>query len=862
MGFYRGNNWRSRYGLPGGRSKVKNKNLLLFVFAIMLLVSIAGASALPVSTLYYKFDNNESDATTVYDSMEAYTITTTGATYDTDNKKVGLTGLTSLLPTKVVGTTGTGDFTLCLWANNTNTALDRPIGVSAGGWLLIGFSLSAPSCSAGTFCLGLYNGGYPNTAESNVLNNSVYYHLCAISRGGRSLIYQDGVIVDNVSESIGNDGALSLASGTYFSGATDDFQMWKGTGLTSLEVEELYNRSLPDAPVISNFSVTAFDVYDNSTINNFTVNIDGTDYTTTTGEAITNIYDNDSSLYTVIIKNASNNQGLYFNSSYTNYNVSSDKVGYLYQTEITFISYELFTNLSTATGNLTINGTPTTNKRKLRAGSYNISSLLFNDTVNNRTYLQKDFILNFSALFNGTVNLEDLYTTVLTINVLNAFSGANISNFSGNITHDETGGTVSFNVTTGTAYANLINGTYLLYVEADGYAVSYEANYKNISVQGPANNTNVSLWSNNSVRISIYDSETAVLITSNVSITVTGNASETVYYTATGEYFLENLTDGNYSFKFIDIAGNYSLVSYLVTVADRSTQILNAYLTQNAEQVVFTFKDSLTSTTIEGATVSQSKLIGIAYVLIESKLSDITGRVQFNYIPTAKYRFIATKSGYDNYLFYLDPVLFSTYTVNLDPITTQNNSIPYAGVSTVFTPKFFTNNNNNSLLFIISSPTGELQAYDVIILFNNTYNISSGSNAYGEELNVSLEVLGATIYDEVKLVFYYETTLGQQHNFTYYLPIKGTSALADTFAYNIGEDYGLGWFERVIISVGILIIVVGVVFLLAGATPGLVIGLTLMGYFAYIGFVPVWAVVIAGFVGLILLSRNPGVSYG
>lgn len=96
-----------------------------------------------------------------------------------------------------------------------------------------------------------------------------------------------------------------------------------------------------------NFSVEAFNLFNNSAIRAFNVTINGITYNTTTGNLTTGVYSNSSGLYDVVV-NADN----FFSVTYSDYNVSSDLSAYLYQAVLTLNAHNLLTGSSISAFNV------------------------------------------------------------------------------------------------------------------------------------------------------------------------------------------------------------------------------------------------------------------------------------------------------------------------------------------------------------------------------------------------------------------------------------------------------------------------------------------------------------------------------
>jgi hypothetical protein len=196
----------------------------------------------------------------------------------------------------------------------------------------------------------------------------------------------------------------------------------------------------------------------------------------------------------------------------------------------------------------------------------------------------------------------------------------------------------------------------------------------------------------------IFDESTNVAITgTNISIVITGANSSNTYSTSNGTYYITDLIDGAYTIQFS--GGVYAQKSYTVTVGDSSSQILNAYLTSSTTTVLFLIQDTNQQTPLEGVSFTATKLVNSTYIVTDSKASDLTGRVQISYIPNSKYCFILTYTNYVSKNFCLDPILFSTYTVNMDPDSQFTSEQDLFSLDTTWNPTRFYNNQLNNFSF-------------------------------------------------------------------------------------------------------------------------------------------------------------------
>lgn len=512
--------------------------------------------------------------------------------------------------------------------------------------------------------------------------------------------------------------------------------------------------------------------------------------------------------------------------------------------------------------------------------SYNISLLnsdlttnrsLINNTANNSLYwnlFDENLSLgsyaikiiatnNYSEIVNTTSNLFNFSkNALLNLSAVLTIDNSSIINFSIQIIDNNNTENRSYNTTNGSINIPIIKSrSYTIYLDAPGYALSNETILtNNISHQNHTMNT----YTENSVNIHIYDETTNILITDNITITFTQNTTEISNSTTTGTYYQDGLADGTWDIKFS--GGNYTLKTYTITVANRSTQNLNAYLSANSQYSIFNIIDFDSSAVIEGASFTQSKIINGSWTVITTKSSDITGRIQFDYLPYVKYQFLISATGYDDNLFYLDPVLFSTYNIRMTKTTTLSptNTPDYLGIYI----SYYNNNtgdttwnigSNNTLIWIISSPIGSLEKYNITIELPQGINISqNGSLANGEQFTQNFTINSTNTSDRLIINYCYESTTSYAKCFRFPYTIIGVYANTSMIA-NKDQTYGLGVFERVLLVTIIVLFVGGVVFIYGGAISGLVVTLFIYGFTLSTGFVTIWMIFPSLFVGFILI---------
>jgi hypothetical protein len=735
-------------------------------------------------------------------------------------------------------------------------------------------------------CYGSIGGGvtsawntynFSNNSQYCILNASVkYWIVIKTAPGGGSNYYKIGS--NNPSDCAG-----SFSYGT-------DTPGWTTAGTYDMSIY-IFNKTIPGAtitPAIGyNANTTTESSYYNNThgwiyssfavtdfpSSNTTIKLYNTSglYSTITG--LSNYSYNFTSLppgnYTL---NATASNGT------TTINISTSKIYKIYSmilnisnpsttgqeiNEYLNISYvtNIDPNVSTIIGyNISLLNSDLSNNRSLINNTANnsLNWNVFDENLSLGSYAIKIIATNnYSEIINTTSNLFNFSkNALLNLSAALTIDNSSIINFSVQIIDNNNTENRSYNTTNGSINIPIIKSrSYTIYLDATGYALSNETiSTNNISHQ----NHTMRTYTENSVSINIYDETTNLLITQNITIEFTQNLSDIINTTTTGMYYQDGLADGTWNIKFS--GGNYTLKSYTITVANRSTQNLNAYLSANSQYSIFNIIDFDSSAVIEGASFTQSKIINGSWTVINSKSSDITGRVQFDYIPNAKYQFLISATGYDDNLFYLDPVLFSTYNIRMTKTTTLSptNTADYLGIYISYYNNntgdtTWNNNNNNTLIWIISSPIGSLEKYNITIELPQGINISqNGILANGEQFTQNFTINSTNTSDRLIINYCYESTTSYPKCFRFPHTIIGVYANTSMLA-NKDQTYGLGVFERVLLVTIIVLFVGGMVFIYGGAIPGLVVTLFVYGFTLSTGFVTIWMIFPSLFVGFIMI---------
>jgi hypothetical protein len=453
-----------------------------------------------------------------------------------------------------------------------------------------------------------------------------------------------------------------------------------------------------------------------------------------------------------------------------------------------------------------------------------------------------------SQVLNVTKNAQ------LNLTFYDATTNVSISNFTVNIT-DLYGSLESWTTSGSVLSVDIVKlMNYSLSVDSLNYALTNVSFNSNSSTY---QKLNTSLYKTNSVQINVYDESSLALITNvtgggTMNITFIADSGSIAYNTTTGTLFVSNITEGTYEVKFN--APLYAQRSYYLTITNRSTQTLNAYLSQSTINLLLTYVNKETGELIENVGVNVYKIINGSWTAVATGFTDITGRWQVSVTTNTNYRFSSTITGYDDKTFNLNPVIFTAYTVQLTKQQSSSTQLDFSNINVYILNTTFTNNGSNSFSWQISAPSGNLEQY-AYSLSTQCKNISSfsGVNAFGG-INVDTFNLScASVTDHVTLKYNYTLTGGELRSFVYTYSIIG-NAVDGSFMSNNNEHYGMGLFERILLVVLITIVMAGLITKFSNIVAGLGAGLLIMSYLSYIGFIEWWLIAPTLLVGFILIT--------
>lgn len=831
---------------------IKQK-ILILIFVLILYSSFASAALTASNTiLYYSFNGGDlnNSASSSYTGLNSGTTNASGfigdardfsgtAQYIEVNASAGMLG----------GATGSG--TVNVWAYPDTLGAEYWI---AGIWGHGNNEFLFKTQAASKF-EACFNGCVSMVTSAAALPATGQWYMLTLTWNTTGMyLYINGTYSATTVNTKGAAGATRMVLGmnddgdtSYFNGKLDEISIWN-VSLSATDISALYNSgsglAYPFSTAATNFSVTATDEITGASLN-ISVWVDGTSYGTNT-TVTTDLLSNSTTLHNVTVGAAN-----YFNRTYTNLNISSNLAASLHQAEVCFNATEKISGAAVTLNNVTINSTA----RTVSPFCFNVSASTINAKAQKTGWFSRNQSYTIAALSNATETVLNMSYANLTISAKDGSTNATLTGYTltiNSLNFSGWPGETAAGVTNYSFY--LINGTYNISIDVPGYELTNAQ--ANITVNGNTNYT-FTLYKENSIRIFIYDEITNAPILTNITIRFSDNSTTWENTTTTSQSFVYNITPSVYTILFY--GSGYSTRTYTVTVGNRTTQTLNAYMISSNYSTTFTIKDVDSGDTLSNVSISMYKQVNSSWVVVESKFSDISGRALFYYDPIGSYKFYLSLIDYNDYVFFLNPILFSSYDVYMSQTSLLNATQDYDGVAVIYAPNYFANNENTTFNFIISSPDGLLTEYGINLTHPGGSVTDTGVNAIGSQLTAWVNITGATAYDRVRLDYYYISSTTGRHDFVAYFPIAFNISVADnTFLSNKNKTYGLGIFERILIVTLIVLFIVGIGTLVGQPIPAMALGLFCFGYMAFIGFVHLWAILPSMFIGVLFLVWKSG----
>jgi hypothetical protein len=460
-----------------------------------------------------------------------------------------------------------------------------------------------------------------------------------------------------------------------------------------------------------NFTVSAFDNFDSSAIDNFSVEIGETNYTTTNGSVTTGLLVNATRLYNFTVFNAINNAGAYFNRTFYNQNISTHKTATMSQTEI-------IVNATTKITSTSISGTiynvsqtlaNTGSHYGFKAGSYNL-------TFYNASWFNKTQEFTFTALQNTTVNLTGVYDQILNFTARQLINNTATNNFNITMT-TSTGYTETITTNNGTMFFNVIkNLNITAHIIAPNHADQTDTNYDYINSSTRQYNKTFSLLPDKSFQIFVRDLLNNALL-NDITMYMYGATTETAMFNQS--IYRINLTSGTYNFIFNKTG--YAELTDTMTIANYEFINRTEYLTANPTNIVVYVKNNYDQY-LSNVLVTIKRQYD--NTTVDTETTDFTGAVSFNLNPSLTYYIQVEAEGY--------PVFFETLNIITSPVivvlTTSGTTINsyYSGINYNITP----NNvepliNNTDYTFTFTYASGFWNVTNCYITIANLDNYTT-----------------------------------------------------------------------------------------------------------------------------------------
>ena len=549
-----------------------------------------------------------------------------------------------------------GDFmkdggTFCLWSKTESGATNDVLG---GFGFISGANPNRRqlilNVNTGTIDSFIWSDGTStdNRVVGDALSTTTWKHFCMVwdTNGKISNYYVDKVNKGNSNNIIVIDGllttftigALNFNSATpntgWYDGKIMGVGLWTDQKNTS-EIESLYDEGRTYNPFAINltdpFQITAKSFWDNNSITNFSVLMNGTVYNTTNGTIITPYLQNNTNLFNITFFDDE-----WFNNTYLNTAVSSNLEGVLKQTQ-TNITFNF------STGDL-INSS--INLTSLDTGEY------FNVTNGSKVIYANKGLANFSVIsasnifssFNMTLNLSALnnvsfsFSVNETQNVI-TFLDENTSSAIVNATilvYSPKG--ITLNLTTNSSgqinfsyiqNGSLDFGSYFYYFDKLGYVAINLTDTINISNIPHVKTYNLSRAK---LTINVYDRVTRNLLSGvNVTVAFIGLFNET---TTTGTVTKDNLTIVGGDYLVYASTDDYKTSVRSLTFTNQEEFTLNFYLLNLSESTAGTVFVTTTDSffrKITGAKVELLEYIpsSLSYVSVAECVTNIDAQCSF-----------------------------------------------------------------------------------------------------------------------------------------------------------------------------------------------------------------------------------------
>lgn len=374
----------------------------------------------------------------------------------------------------------------------------------------------------------------------------------------------------------------------------------------------------------------------------------------------------------------------------------------------------------------------------LSTNSFNYD--LFNQSLTLGVYYVRIYVndsLGISSFSESYFNLTA--DTEVRISAFDSLNNASVLNFSVNITDSFNNNFFGSTASGIILFGLLKNTSYNMTIDAPNYAL------KSVSFStsnSTSSSVNVSLDKSNSISINIFSENTGELLVGvEVNLSIEGVVNYK-YSTLTGHIFASNLTAGFYELKFTAVG--YSPKSYFITITNRTTQTLNAFLSFSFQGIGVYVKNT-GDEPLPNSSITIQRYINGSFITIAQGFTDGIGYNLFNLQEGITYLWTISSSGFENKQFQLIPYNANQPYIFKLVLNTTKVYLPFNQfVSYTFTPRSqrLDNVSNQVFTFTTLSTNGT---------FGTNSILWSAMNCGGTWDNVSGSPSGSTLIQSLDL---------------------------------------------------------------------------------------------------------------
>jgi len=507
----------------------------------------------------------------------------------------------------------------------------------------------------------------------------------------------------------------------------------------------LLSYTADDYPIESGFfNIRAFNYWDNSSIQNFSVT-DGFSRSTTDG-VLTVFTDGDPDNLTISSLD-------YFDSYYENWNTSNDLNATLRETDIKFIVSELISNDLFYDFNFTIDGVTknSTESFFLAEGDYNV-------TASNDDYFNLTREISVNSLDNTTLTLEGAYNAIINISAFDRINLITINNFSGYYNYKNGLSNYLNDFSTGDGYVELpVIDSYDYFVDLDvieGYSTFGDSDNFTVDPLEIINYTFL-LYTNNSINYTIKDFSTGDLLSQNVNITMVGSTVTYNFNTANGTLYVDNLNDDTYKTTFS--SSGYSDIILYQTIHNNGHLNTEVNMQSGLVNKIFNVQDN-TLNPVAGATLTFNTIVNGSSIVVGQAKTDFSGTATILLDETTEYNFIVQKSGYETFTGSVTPTE-SSYTITLNADTADIFDSVFDDV--VYLPLFDYNSSSGLISsdFIVSSSEGSLEYFGLYTDYTGTRVINNiTTSPQGNTASISIPGMTDPLNKTITITYFFKSS--------------------------------------------------------------------------------------------------------